>query len=71
MPRRLPKKNVAVKVALLQHDVTMTDIARRCDVTPQHVCQVVYGQRRSKRIEAAIQKIIGCPPAELLAGKAA
>lgn len=47
------------KVALLEADASMSDIARKLEVTPGHVSQVVSGDRRSPRVEAAVAEAIG------------
>jgi transcriptional regulator with XRE-family HTH domain len=47
------------KIALIEADANMSEIARKLAVTPSHVSQVVRGDRRSPRVEAAIAEAIG------------
>lgn len=49
------------KVELLRKGKSMSDIARALEVTPGHVSQVVAGERRSPRVEAAVAAAIGRP----------
>ena len=53
------------KVALLRKGISMSDIARQLDVTPQHVSMVVNGERRSPRVEDAIAAALDIPLHEL------
>lgn len=49
------------KAALVMAGVNMSEIARDCGVSAQHVSEVVAGRRRSSRIEVAVSKAIGRP----------
>lgn len=53
------------KIALMRHGVTMTSIALRLDVSPNHVAKVVRGQRYSKTVRAAVAEAIGLPVEEV------
>lgn len=53
------------KIALIDADASMSDIARKLDVTPSHVSQVVRGDRRSPRVEAAIADAVGSTAEEM------
>lgn len=65
------------KVALLRAGITQSQIARQLRTSLQYVNDVLYGRRRSPRIEAAIAEAIGrpvedvFPPAPVRAGSAA
>ena len=49
------------KIALIEADVMMKEIARQLGVTGAHVSQVVAGDRRSVRVEQAVADAIGLP----------
>jgi len=49
------------KAELVRRGVTMTEIARELDVVPQHVSQVISGERRSSRVEQAVADRLGLP----------
>lgn len=49
------------KAELVRRGVTMTAIADQLDVTPQHVSQVISGERRSVRVEEAVADALGMP----------
>ncbi len=63
------------KIALIEADASMSEIARRLGVTPSHVSQVVRGDRRSPSVERAVAEAIGKAADEVfgapLAGAAA
>ncbi len=59
------------KIALIEADMSMSDLARELGVTPSHVSQVVRGERRSPRIEARIAEVIGSPVDEVFAASTA
>lgn len=48
-----------IRTALKKRGLSMTDIARRLDVTPTTVCMVSRGAGRSRRVEQAIADAIG------------
>jgi lambda repressor-like predicted transcriptional regulator len=53
------------KAELVRRGVSMSEIARRLEVTPQHVSQVISGDRRSTPVEAAVAAAIGMAVAEV------
>lgn len=53
------------KIALIEAEVSMSDIARALDVSPSHVSQVVRGDRRSPRVESAIAEAAGSTVEEM------
>lgn len=56
------------KIALIEADVSMTEIAKQLDVTPSHVSQIVRGERRSPRVEQAIADAAGLSVEEMFGG---
>ncbi|WP_303713518.1 helix-turn-helix domain-containing protein [Brevundimonas naejangsanensis] len=54
-----------IRTALKKRGLSMTDIARRLDVTPTTVCMVSRGAGRSRRVEQAIADAIGFGPHEI------
>lgn len=59
------------KAELVRRGISMSEIARRLDVTAQHVSMVIAGKRRSPRIEEEVSKAIGKPPAQVFGQSAA
>ena len=57
----MPMPPLERKVALLRAGVTQTAIAREAGVTVSHVSEVMYGRRRSPRIEQAIAGALKLP----------
>jgi Ner family transcriptional regulator len=57
----MPMKPVEIKVELLRKGVTLQAIANDLSVSQPHVSQVVWGKRRSVRVEEAVAKAIGKP----------
>ena len=53
------------KAALALRGVTQAEIARRLRVTPTHVSDVMYGRRRSVRVEKAIAEALQRPALEV------
>lgn len=53
------------KAALVLKGIKQADIARRLGVAPTHVSDVVYGRRRSVRVETAIAEALGQPAPEV------
>lgn len=53
------------KAALALKGIKQADIARDVGVAPTHVSDVVYGRRRSTRVEAAIAEALGRPAVEV------
>lgn len=53
------------KAALVLKGVKQADIARRLGVAPTHVSDVIYGRRRSARVEEAIAEALGRPQGEI------
>jgi len=49
-----------IKGALALRGISLTDIARQLDVAPSTVTIVSKGDRRSRRIEAALAQALGC-----------
>ena len=54
-----------IRTALKKRGLSMSDIARRLEVTPTTVCMVSRGAGRSRRIEFAIADAIGFRPHEV------
>lgn len=55
-----PKK---VKIAMIQKDIRLCDLAKKMQVTPSAVHQVIHGNAKSKRISKEIENILndwGC-----------
>ncbi len=50
-----------IKASLLKKGFSMTRIARQLEISPQAVSHIVYGIRRSRRIETAIIEATGIP----------
>lgn len=48
-----------IQIALKKAGFLQADIARQCDVKPPLVHDVVYGQRRSKKVEMCLAAAIG------------
>ena len=57
----MPMKPVEIKVELLRKGVTLQAIADDLKVSQPHVSQVVWGKRRSPRVEQAVADAIGRP----------
>lgn len=53
------------KAELVLKGIKQADIARRLGVAPTHVSDVVYGRRRSVRVEKAIAEALGRPAPEV------
>lgn len=49
------------KAEIARRGVNLSEIARQLDVWPQHVSQVVSGERRSKRVEQAVADALSMP----------
>ena len=47
------------KAALVLRGVSQAEIARKSGVTATHVSDVLYGRRRSQRVERAIAEALG------------
>ncbi|GAB4327464.1 MAG: hypothetical protein Kow0037_01050 [Calditrichia bacterium] len=47
-----------VKKALIELELTQTDIARELGVTPQLIHQVIVGRDRSRRVEKYLLKLV-------------
>ncbi|MEA3247226.1 MAG: helix-turn-helix transcriptional regulator [Gemmatimonadota bacterium] len=60
---KMPMPPLERKVALMRAGVTQTAIARQAGVTVSHVSEVMYGRRRSPRIEQAIAEALKLPVA--------
>ncbi|MDH5669345.1 MAG: hypothetical protein OEY86_15170 [Nitrospira sp.] len=50
---------LTIRTELLRRGFNMSDIARRCQVTPSAVSRVVAGLARSRKIESCICQVIG------------
>lgn len=61
----MPLKPLDRKVALVRKRVKQAQIARNLGVSQAYVCDVLYGRRRSEKIETAIADAIGKPVAEV------
>lgn len=59
------RQHTRIKGALELRGLSLSSIARDLDVAPTTVSIVSRGIRRSRRIEAAIARAIGCEPAVL------
>jgi transcriptional regulator with XRE-family HTH domain len=53
------------KIALIEAEVTMAEIAREMGVSGAHISQIIAGTRRSPRIEAKVAEVIGVPAEEV------
>lgn len=49
------------KLEIFRRGVNLSAVARSLEVTPQHVSQVVSGDRRSKPVEQAVADALGMP----------
>jgi putative transcriptional regulator len=59
-----------IKAELVRRERTMSEIARRLEVTPSHVAQVVAGKRRSPTVERAVADAIGKPVSKVFSSAA-
>lgn len=57
----MPMTSKEIKAALVVAEVKHVEIARRADLSPQLVSDVIAGARRNERIETEIAKAIGKP----------
>lgn len=57
----MPMSPLERKVALLRAHITQSEIAREMGVSVSHVSEVLYGRRRSPRIEQAIADALKLP----------
>jgi lambda repressor-like predicted transcriptional regulator len=56
---------VRIRIELLKRGISQVDIAREAGCTHQAVSNVVFGRRRSRRLESLIAKAIEIPCEEL------
>lgn len=71
VPNSMPMKPADRKAELVRRGVTLADIARALEVSGPHVSQVLYGKRRSPRVEQAIAEAIGKPVSRVFEASAA
>ena len=55
----------AVRAELILRGLSLSDIARRCDVTPSAVSRVVARRATSRKIEGEIARMLGRPRRDL------
>ena len=55
------EKGFHIRAALLEKGITLRSIAKKLNVSPAHVSQVVHGKYASKRLRKAIAEAIGVP----------
>ncbi len=55
----MPMTAKQIKLALVDHEVNLSEIAREFGVSPSHVSQVARLRRESPEIEEAIARAIG------------
>jgi plasmid maintenance system antidote protein VapI len=56
-----------LKKLIIDQDTTQTEIAARLGTSKRFVSYLIRGQRRSRRIEAELAKILGISPKRLAA----
>jgi len=54
-----------IRAELILKGLNLSDVARRCDVTPSAVSRVVARQSRSRKIEGEICRLVGRPRRDL------
>jgi transcriptional regulator with XRE-family HTH domain len=57
----MPLSHLERKAKLVLSGRSQSDLAAELDVAPQHVSEVIRGDRRSRRVEQAIADAIGMP----------
>jgi Ner family transcriptional regulator len=61
----MPLSHLERKAKLILSGRNQLEIAEELDVAPQHVSEVIRGDRRSRRVEQAIADAIGMPVGEV------
>lgn len=54
-----------IRAALLVRGVLLVDIAKKCGVSRGHISNCLSGRSKSKKIEIAIIKALGCKKSDV------
>lgn len=65
MTHTSPQQGRVIRAELILKGFSLTDIARRCDVTPSAVSRVVARRATSRKIEGEISRMLGRPRRDL------
>lgn len=59
MTNNARRTEILIKTQLGLQGLSLSDVARRLDVSPQFISQVIRGRKRSRRVQCALASILG------------